>query len=70
MNLLIDAIYEFYKNPQNLADFERWKEGRKNDDAAAKEAQPQTSAETGATGLSTKHIGIDLVHIPVSNANS
>lgn len=32
MNLLIDAIYEFYKNPQNLADFEEWKE-RKNEDS-------------------------------------
>lgn len=26
MNLLLDAINEFYKNPQNLADFEEWKE--------------------------------------------
>lgn len=32
MNLLIDAIYEFYKNPQNLVDFEEWKE-RKNEDS-------------------------------------
>lgn len=32
MNLLIDAIYEFYKNPQNLADFEEWKE-RENEDS-------------------------------------
>ena len=32
MNLLIDAIYEFYKNPQNLSDFEEWKE-RKNEDS-------------------------------------
>jgi len=35
MNLLIDAIYEFYKNPQNLADFEEWKE-RKNEDSQIK----------------------------------
>lgn len=31
MNLLIDAIYEFYKNPQNLADFEDWKETKNED---------------------------------------
>lgn len=70
MNLLLDAINEFYKNPQNLADFERWKEGRINDDAAIKETQPQKSAETGATGLSTKHIGIDLVRVPIANADN
>ena len=34
MNLLMDAIYEFYKNPQNLADFEEWKERKyKNEDS-------------------------------------
>lgn len=34
MNLLLDAINEFYKNPQNLADFEEWKERKyKNEDS-------------------------------------
>lgn len=26
MQLLIDEIYNFYNNPQNLKDFEEWKE--------------------------------------------
>lgn len=26
MQLLIDEIYSFYQNPQNLAAFEEWKE--------------------------------------------
>lgn len=69
MNLLLDAINEFYKNPQNLADFEKWKEGRKNDDTATKETQPKKGAETGTKGISTKHIGIDMVHIPVGYAH-
>jgi hypothetical protein len=48
MNLLIDAIYEFYKNPQNLADFEEWKE-RKNEDSqiesGGKESQTKSAAQ-------------------------
>lgn len=32
MTSLIDEIYKFYSNPQNLADFEEWKE-RKNEDS-------------------------------------
>ena len=43
MNLLIDAMYEFYKNPQNLADFEEWKE-RKNEDS-----QIESSGKTSKT---------------------
>lgn len=43
MNLLIDAIYEFYKNPQNLVDFEEWKE-RKNEDS-----QIESGGETNQT---------------------
>lgn len=35
MTLLIDEIYKFYSNPQNLADFEEWKE-RKNEDSQIK----------------------------------
>lgn len=26
MQLLIDTIYEFYQKPQNIKDFEAWKE--------------------------------------------
>lgn len=48
MNLLIDAIYEFYKNPQNLADFEEWKE-RKNEDS-----QNKSSGETCQTKSAAK----------------
>nr|DAX50252.1 MAG TPA: hypothetical protein [Caudoviricetes sp.] len=37
MTLLIDEIYNFYNNPQNLAAFEEWKERkRKNDDSTIK----------------------------------
>lgn len=37
MTLLIDEIYEFYNNPQNLAAFEEWKERKyKNDDTSIK----------------------------------
>lgn len=37
MQLLIDSIYEFYQNPQNLAAFEEWKERKhKNDDTQIK----------------------------------
>lgn len=43
MTLLIDEIYKFYSNPQNLADFEEWKE-RKNEDS-----QIESSGETCKT---------------------
>lgn len=42
MNLLIDAIYEFYKNPQNLADFEEWKERKYKDE----DSQIESGGET------------------------
>lgn len=35
MQLLIDEIYNFYNNPQNLAAFEEWRK-KKHDDAATK----------------------------------
>nr|DAN29614.1 MAG TPA: hypothetical protein [Caudoviricetes sp.] len=43
MTLLIDEIYKFYSNPQNLADFEEWKE-RKNEDS-----QIESNGETCQT---------------------
>ncbi len=50
MNLLIDAIYEFYKNPQNLADFEEWKERKyKNEDS-----QIESSGKTSQTKSAAK----------------
>ena len=47
MELFIDAIYEFYGKPQNLADFEAWKERKlHNDDTTTKTtAQTQTPKE-------------------------
>lgn len=37
MQLLIDEIYNFYNNPQNLKDFEEWKERKhKNEDTSIK----------------------------------
>lgn len=39
MELFIDAIYEFYSNPQNLADFEAWrKKKHENKNAATEES--------------------------------
>jgi hypothetical protein len=35
MQLLIDTIYEFYNNAENLAAFEEWRK-KKHDDAATK----------------------------------
>lgn len=38
MQLLIDSIYEFYNNAENLAAFEEWKKERnkRNDDTSIK----------------------------------
>jgi hypothetical protein len=38
MQLLIDEIYNFYNNPQNLAAFEEWEKERnkRNDDTSIK----------------------------------
>lgn len=38
MQLLIDEIYNFYNNPQNVAAFEEWKKERnkRNDDTSIK----------------------------------
>lgn len=47
MNLLIDAIYEFYKNPQNLADFEEWKE-RKNENSQIKSSGKESQTKSAA----------------------
>ena len=47
MNLLIDAIYGFYKNPQNLADFEEWKE-RKNEDSQIKSSGKESQTKSVA----------------------
>nr|DAR84543.1 MAG TPA: DEXDc-like helicases superfamily [Caudoviricetes sp.] len=47
MTLFIDEIHKFYSNPQNLADFEVWKERKlHNDDTTTKTtAQTQTCKE-------------------------
>ena len=43
MTLLIDEIYNFYNNPQNLAAFEEWKERkRKYDDSTIKSKTQKT----------------------------
>lgn len=33
MQLLIDEIYNFYNNPQNLKDFEEWQERKRNNES-------------------------------------
>jgi hypothetical protein len=46
MTLFIDEIHKFYSNPQNLADFEEWKERKlHNDDTTKTTAQTQTDEE-------------------------
>lgn len=46
MTLFIDEIHKFYSNPQNLADFEAWKERKlHNDDTTKTTAQTQTPKE-------------------------
>lgn len=45
MTLLIDEIHKFYSNPQNIAEFEEWKERKyKNEDS-----QIESSGETCKT---------------------
>lgn len=45
MTLLIDEIYKFYSNPQNLADFEEWKERKYKDE----DSQIKSSGKTCQT---------------------
>ena len=46
MQLLIDSIYEFYSNPQNLAAFEEWKERKRNGNDAAIKSKTQKTDES------------------------
>lgn len=47
MQLLIDSIYEFYNNAENLAAFEEWKKERdKNDNDAAIKNKTQKTDES------------------------
>ena len=32
MTMLIECIYEFFDNPSNIAEFEKWKKERKHND--------------------------------------
>lgn len=46
MQLLIDEIYSFYHNPQNLVAFEEWKESKRNDNDAATQSKTQKTDES------------------------
>ena len=46
MMLLIDEIHKFYNNPQNLAEFEEWKERKRNDNDAATQSKTQKTDES------------------------
>lgn len=48
MQLLIDEIYNFYNNPQNLAAFEEWRK-KKHDDTAIK-SKAQKADESQKVG--------------------
>jgi hypothetical protein len=43
MQLLIDSIYEFYQNPQNLKDFEEWKERKYQNESTQIESSGKES---------------------------
>ena len=50
MTLLIDEIHKFYSNPQNIAEFEEWKERKyKNEDSqiesSGKTCQTKSAAQ-------------------------
>lgn len=45
MTLLIDEIHKFYSNPQNIAEFEEWKERKYKDE----DSQIESSGETCQT---------------------
>ena len=50
MQLLIDEIYNFYNNPQNLAAFEEWKERKRNGNDAATQSKTQKTDESQKVG--------------------
>lgn len=50
MTTFIDSIYEFYNNPQNLKDFEAWKEGKRNGNDAAIKSKTQETDESQKVG--------------------
>lgn len=50
MQLLIDEIYNFYNNPQNLAAFEEWKERKRNGNDAAIKSKTQKTDESQKVG--------------------
>ena len=41
MTLLIDEIYNFYNNPQNLADFEEWRKKKHENKNTTTKESPQ-----------------------------
>lgn len=43
MQLLIDEIYNFYNNPQNLKDFEEWKERKYQNESTQIKSERKTS---------------------------
>lgn len=42
MTLLIDEIHKFYSNPQNIAEFEEWKERKYKDEDSQIESSGKT----------------------------
>ena len=49
MTLLIDEIHKFYSNPQNIAEFEEWKERKyKNEDSQIKSSGKTNQTKSAA----------------------
>lgn len=49
MTLLIDEIYKFYSSPQNIAEFEEWKERKyKNEDSQIKSSGKTCQTKSAA----------------------
>lgn len=58
MTLLVDEIYSFYQNPQNIKDFEEWRK-KKNEN---KNATTKESSQINGLGVRrhSKPTGISL----------
>lgn len=48
MTLLIDEIHKFYSNPQNIAEFEEWKERKYKNESSQIESGGETCQKKSA----------------------
>lgn len=61
MTLLVDEIYNFYNNPQNLKDFEEWKKERdKNHEKESTAVKASSQINGLGVRRHSKQTGISL----------